>query len=38
MKNKQEMETVVLLENSDLIVIRETRWDESYNWNTTIKV
>jgi len=36
--NKQEeLETVVQLENCDLIAIRETWWDSSHNWNTTIE-
>lgn len=34
--NKQgQLETVVHLENFDLIAILETWWDDSYNWNTT---
>jgi len=35
MGNKQEeMETVVQLENYDIIAIRERWWDKSYNWST----
>ena len=35
--NKQEeLETVVQLENCDLIAIVESWWDDSHNWNTMI--
>ena len=36
--NKQdELETVMCLENYDLVAITETWWDDSHNWNTTIE-
>ena len=35
MGNKQEeLETTVQLENSDLVTIMETWWDDSCDWNT----
>jgi len=38
MGNKQgELETMVPLENFDLIAITGTWWDDSHNWNTTIE-
>lgn len=36
--NKQnKIETMLHLQNYDLIVIKETQWDESHNWNTIIE-
>ena len=36
--NKQEkLETMVHLENCDLIAVAETWWEDSHNWNTTIE-
>ena len=38
MGNKQEkLETMVHLENCDLIAVAETWWEDSHNWNTTIE-
>lgn len=38
MGNKQgEMASMVHLENFDLVAITETWWDNSHNWNATIK-
>lgn len=34
---QEEFETMAQLEKYDLITIKETRWDESYNWSTAIK-
>ena len=31
---QEELETMVHLENYDLIAIMETWWDDSHNWNT----
>jgi len=36
--NKQgEMETMMSLENYDLVAITETWWDESHDWHTVIE-
>jgi len=37
MGNKQELETIMQLENYDLIAITETWWGKSHNWNTVIE-
>ena len=37
-ENKQEeLETLICLENYDLVAITETWWDDSHNWNTTVE-
>jgi len=37
MRNNEELETMVQLENWDLIAITETWWDDSHNWNVVTK-
>lgn len=34
---REELETVVHLENLDLIAITEIQWDDLHNWNTMMK-
>mgnify|MGYP001857034795 CR=1 FL=1 len=37
MGNKQKLDTMMHLENYDLVAITETWWDDSHNWDATIE-